>query len=145
MAASSFEEDLLHDDLPSNTDFVTKNSGTSRKTNAAKLPRVKETGGAGSIRILSQDAFDLYQDYMTELEDSKMKSENSRQVIRLSLSLAKCSSLGIIVAALPLCSSLALLSISGYYYTAVTTGMSHDLRSSPKPKLFGEGYASSVK
>lgn len=79
-AASSFEEDLLHDDLPSNTKFVTKSSHSNGRqpsfTESAEIGIVhKET-----ITILSRKPFSLYADYLTELEESKVKGDSLRQV-----------------------------------------------------------------
>ena len=79
-AASSFEEDLLHDDLPSNPKFVTKASRSK-----GKRPSWNESAEVGiayqeTITIVSRKPFDLYQDYLANLEESNLKSDSLRQV-----------------------------------------------------------------
>jgi hypothetical protein len=81
-AASSFEEDLLQDDLPSNSRFVNRNPRTNNKRFPPTQSSETETSHSEKIRILSRRPFDLYQDYMTELEESKVRSEALRQVGR---------------------------------------------------------------
>lgn len=79
-AASSFEEDLLHDDLPSNTKFVTKSSRTNGRQPSSTGSAEIEIAHKETITILSRKPFSLYEDYLTELEESKAKSDSLRQV-----------------------------------------------------------------
>lgn len=77
LAASSFEEDLLHDDLPSNADFVRGNMSTSNRTKVS--PHENHTPeDKGTIRILYNESFELHQDYMTKLEETVHQSDDLR-------------------------------------------------------------------
>lgn len=80
VAESSFEEDLLHDDLPSNTRFVAKDSRPSGKQPPSTRSAETESAHGEKISILSRRPFELYRDYMTELEESKVRNESLRQV-----------------------------------------------------------------
>jgi hypothetical protein len=69
LAASSFEEDLLRDDLPSNADFVRGNLSTLNRPKAPE-PDTLAYEDKGTIRILYNESFELYQDYLTKLEET---------------------------------------------------------------------------
>lgn len=82
LAASSFEEDMLQDDIPSNTDFVTQSTGANGNSIVPHMPLRKSAGESDNIRILSGEPFELYQDYMAELEESRVKNVHSRRVTK---------------------------------------------------------------
>lgn len=82
LAASAFEEDMLQDDIPSNTDFVAKSTGINGNSTAPHMLRRKSAGDSDNIRILSGGPFELYQDYMAELEESRVKNVYSRRVTK---------------------------------------------------------------
>ncbi|KAJ9105319.1 hypothetical protein QFC21_001687 [Naganishia friedmannii] len=76
LAASSFEEDLLRDDLPSNADFVRGNSSTP---NRIEVPHHDNhvLEDKEMIRILYNESFDLYQDYLTKLDETVHQNNDS--------------------------------------------------------------------
>jgi hypothetical protein len=82
LAASSFEEDMLQDDIPSNTDFVAHSTGANGNSAAPHMPLRKSAGDSDNIRILSGEPFELYQDYMADLEESRVKNVHSRRVTK---------------------------------------------------------------
>lgn len=82
LAASSFEEDMLQDDIPNNTEFVAKSAGIRHNGTASNAPGRKPKCDTDRIRILPGESFALYRDYMAELEDTRAKNVASRQVLK---------------------------------------------------------------
>ncbi|KAJ9095753.1 hypothetical protein QFC19_007466 [Naganishia cerealis] len=74
LTASSFEEDLLRDDLPKNADFV---RGSLPKTSRAGVSQHGSERHDDSIRVIYHESFDLYQDFMTRLEETVHRNDDS--------------------------------------------------------------------